>query len=236
MMPLMYELVLSFPGKNALGTRAMETILAKLDEAGGKPLLITGEGNAFSAGLDLKEVAGFDLAAAQSFLSLLERMVDALYRYPGPTVALVNGHAIAGGCVLTLACDARIVADVQSARIGLNEVALGLRFPPSILELARRRIPPNHLATVVLGAGLHRPDEALRLGMVDTVSSDARALAETTLAALAAHPSGAYADAKNALCPPLAGRPDELETFRKTGLQSWVSPELKATIAKMLKK
>ncbi len=235
-MPLMYELALSFPGKNALGTRAMETILAKLDEARGRPLLITGEGNAFSAGLDLKEVAGFDLAAAQSFLSLLERMVDALYRYPGPTVALVNGHAIAGGCVLTLACDARIVADVQSARIGLNEVALGLRFPPSILELARRRIPPNHLATVVLGAGLHRPDEALRLGMVDTVSSDARALAETTLAALAAHPAAAYVDAKNALCPKLAGRPDELEAFQKSGLQSWVSPELKATIAKMLKK
>jgi len=230
----MAELVLSFPGKNALGTAAMESILAKLDAANGEPLLITGEGNTFSAGLDLKEVLAFDVAKAGAFLALLERMVDALYRYPGPTVALVNGHAIAGGCVLTLACDARFAVNVQAARIGLNEVALGLRFPPSILELARRRIPACHLDTVVLGAGLHGPEEATRLGMIDGYSDAARARAEEALAALAAHPSDAYRDAKWALRPPLEGRPEERAMFRERGLESWVSPALKATISKML--
>ena len=230
----MFEITLAGPGRNALGTQVMETVLAKLDEGRGAPLLLTGGGPAFSAGLNLKEVGTFDLEAAEKFLAVLERMVDALYRYPGPTVALVNGHAIAGGCVLALACDARVAANVQDARIGLNEVALGLRFPPSILELVRRRIPPQHLETVVLGAALHSPEEALRLGLVDSVVDDARAHAESTLRAFATHLSSAYADAKSALRSPLVGRPVEIDAFRASGLLSWVSPELKATIAKIL--
>jgi enoyl-CoA hydratase/carnithine racemase len=214
----------------------METILAKLDEAGGAPVLLTGEGPAFSAGLDLKEVAGLDRVAAEAFLGVLERMVDTLYRYPGPTVAFVNGHAIAGGCVLALACDARVANASSGARMGLNEVALGLEFPPSILDLVRRRVPPQHLETVVLGAALHLPEEARQLGLLDAVVGDARAHALATVRALAAHPPRAYAAAKRALRPALAGRPDELRMFREEGLASWVSPELKATIARMFER
>lgn len=232
----MVELVLSFPGKNALGTAAMEAILQKLDEAAGAPILITGEGSTFSAGLDLKEVASFDAPAAERFLGLLVRMVDALYRYPGPTVALVNGHAIAGGCVIALACDARFAVNVQAARIGLNEVALGLRFPPAILELVRRRVPSRHVEKVVLGAGLCSPEEATRLGLLDGFGDNARTLAEEALAAYAAHPAAAYADAKAALRPPLRGREDEDALFAARGLASWTSPELKDTIARMFQK
>jgi enoyl-CoA hydratase len=229
----MFELVLSGPGLNALGTRLMETILAKLDEAGGAPVLLTGEGPAFSAGLDLKEVAALDLPAAETFLRVLERMVDTLYRYPGPTVAFVNGHAIAGGCVLALACDARVSNSASAARMGLNEVALGLQFPPSILDLVRRRVPPQHLETVVLGAALHLPDEAKQLGLLDVVVEDAHAHARAMVRKLGAHPPAAYAAAKRALRPALAGRPDEVRAFLDEGLASWVSPELKATIARM---
>jgi len=211
----------------------MESVLAKLDDAGGAPVLLTGEGPAFSAGLDLKEVAALDLPGAEAFLGVLERMVDKLYRYPGPTVALVNGHAIAGGCVLALACDARVANTSSSARLGLNEVALGLQFPPSILDLVRRRVPPQHLETVVLGAALHLPEEAKQLGLLDSVVGDARAHALATVEALGAHPAAAYAAAKRALRPALAGRPDEVRAFREEGMASWVSPELKATIARM---
>ena len=75
----------------------------------------------------------------ERYLLLLDDLIDALYGYPGPTVAAVNGHAIAGGCVLALCCDLRVMADDPKLRIGLNEVALGLEFPPKILALARRR-------------------------------------------------------------------------------------------------
>lgn len=233
----MVKLTLSGSGRNALSTAVMTACLAELDAAGGRPLLLSGEGPAFSAGLNLKEVAALDLAGAERFLEVLCRLVDALYRYPAPTVAYVNGHAIAGGCVLALACDYRVAAPASgpdAPRIGLNEVGLGLRFPPAILDLVRRRVPPQHLETVVLGAGLFAPAEALSLGLLDAVREDAHEHARATLTALAAHPAAAYAAAKRALRPALAGSPAELADFAEGGLESWVSPELKARIAALL--
>src|SRR4051812_20766858 len=101
----MVEITMSGPGKNALGTTMMIFLQEKLREAGGAPVLLTGAGDAFSAGLNLKEVASLDAAGMETFLRRLEALIEALYVYPGPVVALVNGHAIAGGCVLTLCCD-----------------------------------------------------------------------------------------------------------------------------------
>lgn len=232
----MIEVVLSGPGRNALGMRTMQACLDALEAASGAPVLLTGDGPAFSAGLDLKEVSAFTTETSKTFLALLDRLVDALYSYPGPTAALVNGHAIAGGAVLALCCDYRVAVDDPGVRIGLNEVALGLRFPPAILELVRRRIPAQHLETVVLGAGLFSPREALRLGFLDAVEEAPRPRAEAVLSMLANHPRDAYADTKLALRPKLAGRPQEVAAFEERGIASWSSPELKARIAAILKK
>lgn len=229
----MFEIVLSGPGKNALGSTMMKELLGKLDEAAGRPVLVTGEGNTFSAGLDLKEVMSLDTQGMERFLDLLVRMMDAWYTYPAPTVALLNGHAIAGGAVLALTCDYRVAKRDPAARIGLNEVALGLRFPPSLLTLARNRLPPQHLETVIFGAKLHDPDAALVLGLVDEVANDARAAAEGALAALAAHPADAYAFTKKALHPSFFDERAE-RAFVTDGLSAWTSPELKAKIAQML--
>lgn len=233
---MIYELTIAGAGRNALGTDVMNECLRRIGEAAGRPLLLTGEGPAFSAGLNLKEVAALDRAGAERFLEVLDRLVDTLYRYPAPTVAWVNGHAIAGGCVLALACDYRVAAPDPGCLVGLNEVALGLQFPPRILDLVRRRVPSEHLETVVLGAGLFAPVEALRLGLLDAVREDAEAHARARLAELAAHPLEAYAAAKHAIRPPLGATAKELAAFDGTGLASWVSPELKARIAKVLRR
>lgn len=232
----MVELQLSGAGRNALGTEVMNDCLRKLGDAAGRPLLLTGAGPAFSAGLNLKEVATLDRAGAVRFLEVLDRLVNALYTYPGPTVAWVNGHAIAGGCVLALACDYRVAAPDPSCLVGLNEVALGLHFPPRILDLVRRRVPSEHLETVVLGAGLVAPTEALRLGLLDAVREDAEAHARERLTVLASHPFEAYARTKRALRPALTATPGDLAAFDKQGLASWTSQELKAKIATILRR
>lgn len=233
----MVELTLAGPAKNALGTEMMTSIVERLRAAAGQPVLITGEGDAFSAGLNLKELSSLDGDRMLAFLKLLERCMTALYLHDGPTVALVNGHAIAGGCVLTLCCDRRLMIENPKSKIGLNEVALGVRFPPRILEIVRRRVPAQHLDEVVLGAGLFSPTDALRLGLVDEVIDDPQ-VARARLSSLAAHPRDVYAITKKDL------RGDEQSLCRDdvwnerlaAGVATWTSHDVRTKIAAVLKK
>ncbi|MEO7331572.1 MAG: enoyl-CoA hydratase/isomerase family protein [Minicystis sp.] len=233
---LRHEITMSGPGKNALGAAMMNFLIDQLREAGGRPVLLTGSGDAFSAGLNLKEVASLDGAEMLDFLRLLERCMTALYLYPGPTVALVNGHAIAGGAVLTVCCDYRVVTANPKARIGLNEVALGVRFPPRIMAILKQRLPPQHLASLILGAGLVGPAEALRLGLVDAVADDPATAARACLDAWSAHPAEAYAASKGDLRGTEAGlcADEEEERFLQGALTAWTSTALKQKIAAIL--
>jgi enoyl-CoA hydratase/carnithine racemase len=229
------ELTITGPGKNALGSAVMEDLLARLEAAAGRPVLLTGAGDAFSAGLNLKEVAALDPRAMERFLDLLERLVEALYTYPAPTVACVNGHAIAGGCVLTLCCDHRIAADDPAIRIGLNEVALGLPFPPRLFTVVRRRVAPRALERVLLEAGLYPPRTALELGLVDAVAADAARAAREHLERLAAHPRDVYAATKRALRgTALELSADERRRFRDELVPAWCAPAVKERVRAVL--
>ena len=231
------RLVISAPGRNALSTDLMERLLAGLRAAAGRPLLVVGADGAFSAGLNLKEVAGLDEAGMRRFLLLLDDLVEALYEYPGPTVACVDGHAIAGGCVLALCCDWRVAADRAALRIGLNEVALGLEFPPRILALVRDRVPRRHIERVVLEAGLHDPRTARELGLIDEVAGDPLAAGEAALARLAASPAATYAATKQALRAGVLAIDDARRRhFEQHVVPAWCAPETKARIGAALRR
>jgi enoyl-CoA hydratase/carnithine racemase len=231
------RLVISAPGRNALSTDLMQQLLAGLRAAAGRPLLLLGSDGAFSAGLNLKEVGGLDRSGMTRFLLLLDDLVEALYEYPGPTVACVDGHAIAGGCVLALCCDWRVAADRPELRIGLNEVALGLEFPPRILALARDRVPRRHLERVVLEAGLHDPRTARELGLVDEVSSQPLAAAEAALARLATAPAATYTATKRSLrAGALALDEAQRRHFEQQIVPAWCAAETKARIAAALRR
>jgi enoyl-CoA hydratase/carnithine racemase len=233
----MYEIVLRAAGHNALTTELMAWIVGELEIAAGQPVLISGAGSVFSAGLNLKEIATLDESGMERFLGQLEEMVDALYTYPGPTVACVNGHAIAGGCVIALACDLRVAAADPEVRIGLNEVALGLRFPPKTFAMVRQRVPPGSLERVILEAGLYAPEQARTLGLVDEVAFDPLAVARTRLSRLAAHPRDAYARTKEEL---RAGVLDVTEAAKARYLREvlpvWCSDETRTRVLAVLKK
>ncbi len=233
----MFEITLAGPGKNALGTETMTALLAKLAEANGAPVLLTGSGDAFSAGLNLKEVALLEAPAMLTFLDLLERMMTALYLYPAPTVAAVNGHAIAGGCIVAMCCDRRVVSSNPRIKIGVNEVALGVEYPPRTFEIVRRRVPSQHLEEVVLGAGLFDPTNALRVGLVDEIAEDAVAVARERLAMFAAHPTTAYMAAKRAI---RGSKPSDLVAeatqadLLRAAVPTWTSQVVKEKLAKIL--
>ncbi|MCC7540848.1 MAG: enoyl-CoA hydratase/isomerase family protein [Deltaproteobacteria bacterium] len=233
----MFELTLEGPGKNCLGSEMLRFILDGLAEAAGRPILLRGHGDAFSAGLNLKEVGRLEPDAMRGFLELLERCFVSLFLYPGPTVAVVGGHAIAGGCVLALCCDHRVATTNPRARIGLNEVALGLRFPPMTMGIVRARVPLRHLNEVVLGAGLLAPERALALGLVDELADDPEAVGRTRLATLAAHPADAYRLAKHDLrgrAPEDVATPAASERWVRESLSMWTSDVVRQKIAAAL--
>jgi enoyl-CoA hydratase len=233
----MVELVLAGPGKNALGTPVMERALQDLYAARGEPLLVRGEGSCFSAGLNLKEIATLDADQMEKFLALLDTLVVGLLEHAGPVVACINGHAIAGGCVIALACDLRVCTSAPTTRVGLNEVALGLTFPPRILKLARARLAPSHATRVLLEAGLYAPQEALRLGLVHTVSDQVEQDARKLLEQLARNSPEAYAATKRELNEPvLSLNPQEIAAFTERVLPRWTSEELKAKMLRALAK
>ena len=234
----MFEIHMDGPGKNALGTEMMTFLVDQLRDAAGAPVLLTGSADAFSAGLNLREVAELDARGMRTFMELLESTMAALYTYSGPTVACVNGHAIAGGCVLALACDRRVAATNPKIKIGLNEVALGVRFPPRTLAVVTARVPRQHHEEVILGAGLFSPGDALRLGLVDELADDPLPHAKARLAALAANPAAAYAATKL----DLRGTPRTLCADDLHGrlldetMGLWLDPAIKVKIASTLKR
>jgi enoyl-CoA hydratase len=233
----MKEIILEGKGKNALGSAMMHGLLDDIAAAAGQPLLLRGAGGAFSAGLDLKEVASLAPDQMSVFLHLLENVFTTLYQHPAPTVALVNGHAIAGGCVLAMCCDVRVAAADPSIKIGLNEVALGVVFPPRTLAIVRSRLSPRHADEVLLGAGLYAPDAARTVGFVDEVSADAEPLARHKLEALSAHPRPAYVAVKRAVhggAPEDLASEDELERYLAESVPLWTGDALKAKIAALL--
>lgn len=230
-------ILLDGPGKNALGSTHMARILAELRAAAGRPVLLTGAGDCFSAGLDLKEVATLDGPAMAEFLDGLEALVTALFHHPAPVVAAVNGHAIAGGAVLALACDHSVATTSPRARIGLNEVALGLRFPPATLEILRFRLPPHLQGQVLLGATLHDPPSALALGLVDELADDPLAEARKRVQALAAHPAAAWAATKADLRGEVGRiRPSERARFAAEVVPAWTSGAVKTRLQAVLER
>lgn len=137
--------------------------LANVAEA--KAVVLTGAGKCFSAGVDLKRIIEDGPAYVEKFIPALGAAVLALFEHPKPTVAAVNGHALAGGCVLTAAAD---VALMSGGTIGLTELTAGVPFPVVPLEIMRHAVGPK-VSSLVLTAKTLKPAAAVAIGLVDEV-------------------------------------------------------------------
>lgn len=220
----MREITLRGRGPNTMSLSMLEALERDLDAANDEPILITGDGNAFSAGLDLDALAAATVDSTSELLLRLERIVQKLFLHPAPTLALVNGHAVAGGCLLVQCCDLRIGADVPTLRIGMTGVAIGLVYPPFVTAVFRQRVPVPHVETVLLGAERYAPQAAMALGLLDAVAPahTLREIARTKLEARAKLPALSYAETKRALREPaLASCHAERERFERDVLPSW---------------
>jgi 3,2-trans-enoyl-CoA isomerase len=130
--------------------------------------IITGRESFFSAGLDLIELYHYNEEEAKSFWNLFLNFVAKITAFKKPLVCAINGHSPAGGCVIALACDARVMAEGKYI-IGLNEVPVGIIVPNSIFNLYSFWIGKANATRSLLEGKLFNPEEALTIGLVDEV-------------------------------------------------------------------
>jgi Delta3-Delta2-enoyl-CoA isomerase len=222
------EIRLACGKANALNPRSLEALSEAFGEArraDAPGVVLTGYDGFFSAGLDLVLLYGLDPAAMDAFMQAFDRVMLEVFAFPRPVVAALNGHAVAGGCILALACDARVAVE-GPIKIGLNEIRLGVPFPASALEIARHGLPARSLEEVLYGGELYSPAGARSRGLVDGVTGDALAEARALCARLAGQPRGAFATIKAALkAPALARARESLDPLRRAFVEAWYSPD-----------
>ena len=154
---------------SALDVEFLEALIRELDAAAdARAVVLTGSGTIFSAGVDLFRFTEGGPEYVRRFLPLLDAFVRRLFTLPVPVVAAANGHAIAGGCIVVLASDYRLMAD-GDGRIGVPELLVGLPFPAAPLEVVRFAVPSRHVQSLVYTGRTLPPREALDHGLVDEV-------------------------------------------------------------------
>ena len=199
---------------------ALETCRDSSDAA----VVITGQGRMFSAGVDLVRLVDDGPDYVKTFLPALTAAFEAVFAFPKPVVAAVNGHAIAGGCILACAADHRLMAR-GSGRIGIPELRVGVPFPTVPLEIMRFAAP-QQLQALVYGRATFTPEEAVERGIVDAVV-EPDALIDAAVAAaegFAALPAGVFELTKRQLREPALQRIRDGAKFEEEIVRLWTAP------------
>ena len=157
---------------NVLDIEFCDALAERFEELRGadaRAVVLTGQGRIFSAGVDLIRLDAEGADYIREFLPALHRLYQAVFYHPMPVVAAVNGHAVAGGCILACCADRRIMAR-DAGRIGVTELLVGVPFPALAFEILRFAVPPRYLAEFALGGATYATDVALQRGWINAVA------------------------------------------------------------------
>ena len=225
-----HELRMNRPPANALNQELVSALLHEVRKSpglGAKAQVISGREGLFSGGLDVPELIEYSRDEMRTLWSSFFDLMEAIAASPAPVAAALTGHAPAGGCVLALFCDYRVMAEGRY-RIGLNEVQVGLRMPQPILAAARHVVGARQAARMATCAELLSTEEALRIGLVDELQPHPQVVPRSVVwgEGIAALPPEAMrrtrALARAELLAAFRGRDEEqLELF----LDEWFGPE-----------
>jgi Delta3-Delta2-enoyl-CoA isomerase len=169
------ELRLNRPPANALSPDLVTALMRAVDDApkhGVRAIVLSGSPGRFCSGLDVPLLLTLDQAGMTAFWRNFYSLMSVMSACPIPIAAAITGHAPAGGTVLTLFADYRIVA-VGEWKLGLNEVQVGLTVPPVILSVLRRLIGAHQAERLAVSGALISPAESMRIGLVDEIVAPA---------------------------------------------------------------
>ncbi|MCG8636908.1 MAG: enoyl-CoA hydratase/isomerase family protein [Desulfobacterales bacterium] len=183
-------------------------------------VILTGQGGFFSFGFDVPEFFSFEREAFAAYLTNFTDLYTYLFLYPKPVVAALNGHTIAGGCMLALACDTRVMVKGK-ARISLNEITFGSSVFAGSTEMLRFLTGSANAAEILYSGAMYSAGEAVDLGLVEQALAGDELMAgarETALALGAKYPP-AFAGIKSLLRRPVA---EEMRKGEKRSIREFV--------------
>jgi enoyl-CoA hydratase len=216
---------------NAMSLEFCRALTARFAEvADASAVVVTGSGHIFSAGVDLVRLIDGGVPYIRELLPALSEMLATVFAHPKPVVAAINGHAIAGGCVLACAADKRLMAR-DAGRIGVTELLVGVSFPSAAMEIMRCAAAPQHFEDLLFSGATFAPPEAAARGLVHDIV-DPHALMERAVAAaksLAALSPPAFALTKRQTRAPALERLACADVDAAV-TQIWTAPETLARI------
>lgn len=194
---------------NALNEQAVEELRECFEKLAGdlgvKAIILTGQGTKFfSFGFDIPEFLSYSKEAFAGYLRKFTSLYAYLFTHPKPVVAALNGHTIAGGCMLALACDYRITV-AGKAKISLNEITFGSSLFAGSVRMLKFVVGGRNAQAVAYSGAMYTAAEAQQLGLVDQVSSEEKLMEDAREVAqrFAAKDSTAFASIKRLLRSPV---------------------------------
>lgn len=244
------ELRLARPPVNALDLELLTALREAIDtapDAGARALILSGRPGVFTAGLDLPWLVAQGIDAVEATWMAFGGVCRALAASPLLSVAAIGGYSPAGGAVISLYCDYRVMARSPSGddpaaqrgpyRIGLNEVQVGLFVPDAIQYALRRQLGAYRAERLMVAGAMPTAEEALSIGLVDelTAGEDVIARAKAWLMAMLAMPQAAQRETRRVARRDLLDSIDDparmdLPRF----LEAWQSPETQAVLRAVL--
>ena len=155
---------------NAIGPELVDDLTAAVAAVRneGRGLVLAGGDKFFSIGLDLPRLLRLEREEMDMFWQRFDRLLLDLYRFPAPTAAAVNGHAVAGGTILAMTADCRFVGDSRNL-MGLNEGNIGVPVPYLADLMLRQLVDARAADEMVFGGELMDPEKARAIGLVTEI-------------------------------------------------------------------
>lgn len=221
---------------NALNQQMLEELKQAIAKAQEDPsvegVVLQGKPGFFSAGLDLVDLYAYNEQEVRKFWYTFMDIIRTFAAFDKPAVAAINGHSPAGGCVLALCCDYRIMANGDYV-IGLNEIPVGIAVPESIFGLYSFWLGQATAYRYLLEGKLLKPEEAHQCGLIDEVVDERgiRTAAERQLRKYTQYERNTWRQSKRTMRRALIARLDENQEHAiEAVLKQWWSPATRAIL------
>ncbi|MFH0959748.1 MAG: enoyl-CoA hydratase/isomerase family protein [Pseudomonadota bacterium] len=160
---------------NAISETVAEELSGNFDDLlndhGVKAVIISGEGQFFSFGLDIPEFLKYSKDDFKRFVGKFADLYTYIFEFPKPVMAALNGHTIAGGFMLATACDYRVMVTGKS-RMSLNEITFGSSLFPGSAEMLRYCVGERKAELIAMTGDMYSAEQARDMGLVDQISTE----------------------------------------------------------------